>query len=103
MPTYEYKCLKCERRLEIFQSMQDAPLKTCEACGGKLKRLIGKGAGIIFKGSGFYCTDYRSDSYRSAAKSDAAAPAGSTDSKSTATTPAKTETPPAKPSKPDKP
>ena len=70
MPTYEYKCLDCERRFEAFQNMSDEPLAECEACGGRLKRLIGTGAGIIFKGSGFYATDYRSESYRSAAKKD---------------------------------
>ena len=58
MPTYEYKCRKCQRVFEVFQSMKDQPLATCDACGGKVKRLIGTGAGIIFKGSGFYCTDY---------------------------------------------
>ncbi|OGV66621.1 MAG: hypothetical protein A3K19_03930 [Lentisphaerae bacterium RIFOXYB12_FULL_65_16] len=67
MPTYEYKCLKCERRFEVIQSINDAPLKKCEECKGPVKRLIGRGAGFIFKGSGFYCTDYRSDSYRTAA------------------------------------
>jgi len=60
--------LDCDRRFEVFQSMNDEPLKTCEACNGRLKRLIGTGAGIIFKGSGFYCTDYRSESYKKDAK-----------------------------------
>ena len=64
MPTYEYKCLDCGKRFEVFQKMTDEPLTECDACKGRLKRLIGAGAGIIFKGSGFYCTDYRSDSYR---------------------------------------
>jgi putative FmdB family regulatory protein len=60
MPTYEYSCQKCGKTFEVFQSMKDAPLKTCR-CGknGKVRRLIGRGAGIIFKGSGFYETDYR--------------------------------------------
>ena len=60
MPTYEYSCLKCGKTVEIFQSMKDAPLKTC-LCGkkGRIKRLPGLGAGIIFKGSGFYETDYK--------------------------------------------
>ena len=60
MPTYEYSCLKCGKTIEVFQSMKDAPLKTC-TCGkkGKVKRLLGRGAGIIFKGSGFYENDYR--------------------------------------------
>jgi putative FmdB family regulatory protein len=84
MPTYEYSCEKCAGAFEIVQSMRDAPLKECprELCRqkkwghGKVKRLIGRGAGLIFKGSGFYITDYRSDSYREGAKKDApAAPA----------------------------
>ena len=70
MPTYEYKCLKCNHRFEVFQSMNDAPLKECPVCKGDIKRLIGRGAGFIFKGSGFYCTDYRSQSYEKAAKQD---------------------------------
>ena len=58
MPTYEYKCEKCGDRFEYFQSMTAPKLTTCEKCGGALHRLIGSGAGIIFKGKGFYCTDY---------------------------------------------
>jgi putative FmdB family regulatory protein len=71
MPTYEYKCLDCGERSEAFQSMKDEPLTTCETCGGKLKRLIGAGAGFLLKGPGFYATDYRSESYKAAAKKDA--------------------------------
>lgn len=59
MPTYEYKCEECSDRFDHFQSMSSDPLKVCSKCGGKLRRLIGEGAGIIFKGSGFYCTDYK--------------------------------------------
>lgn len=59
MPTYEYKCLKCHKRFEIFQSMKDEPLTKCPECKGELKRLIGAGAGAIFKGTGFYQTDYK--------------------------------------------
>lgn len=59
MPTYDYKCQQCEHRFEHFQSMTDDPLTTCPVCGGSVKRLVGAGAGIIFKGSGFYCTDYK--------------------------------------------
>lgn len=57
MPTYDYKCEKCGRTFEYFQSMSDNPLTVCQECGGPLKRLIGGGLGIIFKGSGFYVTD----------------------------------------------
>ena len=59
MPTYEYECEKTGRRFEVFQNMSDDPLKQCPECGGKARRLIGKGAAVIFKGSGFHATDYR--------------------------------------------
>ncbi len=68
MPTYDYACEKCGHTFEEFQSITAKSLRKCPACGKMaLKRLIGAGAGIIFKGSGFYETDYRSDSYKSAA------------------------------------
>jgi len=78
MPTYEYECTKCKKTFEAFQSMKDEAYKTFpkEKCcmkswgKGKVKRLLGAGAGLIFKGSGFYITDYRSEGYKSAAKSD---------------------------------
>lgn len=60
MPTYDYKCEKCETTFEYFQSMSDEPLRVCRECSGSLKRLIGGGLGIIFKGSGFYVTDNKS-------------------------------------------
>ena len=59
MPTYEYECLKCGNHFDEVQSITAEPLKTCPSCGGPVKRLIGTGAGIIFKGSGFYETDYK--------------------------------------------
>lgn len=63
MPTYEYVCLKCGKNFEVFQSMKDAPLTTCPHCKkGKVRRKIGGGAGLIFKGSGFYITDYKKKS-----------------------------------------
>ena len=76
MPTYEYHCEKCGKNFEAFQSMRDEPFRECpkELCHepkwghGKVKRLLGTGAGVIFKGSGFYTTDYRSASYKEAAK-----------------------------------
>ena len=78
MPTYDYKCEKCRKTFEIYQSMKDAVLRTCpkEHCQqkswgrGRVKRQLGTGAGLIFKGSGFYITDYRSAGYKAAAKSD---------------------------------
>lgn len=71
MPTYDYICDACEHAFEEFQSISAKPLRKCPECGRpKLKRLIGTGAGIIFKGSGFYQTDYRSDSYKESAKKD---------------------------------
>jgi putative FmdB family regulatory protein len=71
MPTYEYECKACKHEFEIFQSMKDDALTKCPECGkDKLRRLIGTGAGIIFKGSGFYETDYRSSSYQKAAEKD---------------------------------
>ena len=71
MPTYDYQCQACEHQLEAFHSMSAEPLKDCPACGKpELKRLIGPGAGLLFKGSGFYQTDYRSESYKKAAQSE---------------------------------
>ena len=81
MPTYDYSCEKCGKTFEMFQSMRDEPLRECPQAlcqqktwgHGKVKRLLGTGAGIIFKGSGFYITDYRSNAYKEAAKKDAPA------------------------------
>jgi putative FmdB family regulatory protein len=71
MPTYEYKCDSCGHQFEDFQSMSEPALQKCPACKKKkLRRLFGTGAAILFKGSGFYETDYRSESYKSAAKAD---------------------------------
>ncbi|MBI3849518.1 MAG: zinc ribbon domain-containing protein [Verrucomicrobia bacterium] len=104
MPTYEYVCEKCNHQFEKVQSIADKPLTVCpkELCGikkwgkGKVKRAIVSGAGLIFKGTGFYITDYRSEKYKEAAKKDiapAAAPAA--DSKpSGESKPAKTESKP---------
>lgn len=91
MPTYEYVCEKCGHVFEVFQSMKDPPLKVCpkELCGmktwgrGKVKRKIGAGAGLIFKGSGFYITDYRSESYKSAAKKESESSKSSSSSSTT--------------------
>ena len=77
MPTYEYQCAKCKKRHEAFQSITARPLTKCPKCGGRLKRLMGRGSGFLFKGSGFYITDYRSKSYREAKKKDQPASASS--------------------------
>src|SRR5262249_19292953 len=98
MPTYEYHCDGCEHEFEEFQSMSEAALTKCPNCGKKkLRRLFGTGAAILFKGSGFYQTDYRSESYKAAAKAeqDGGKPSanGSADKadKASGETPAKTE------------
>ncbi len=65
MPTYKYQCRECGYELEAFQQMKDNPLEQCPVCGGHLVRLIGKGGGIIFKGKGFYQTDYTNTKVRS--------------------------------------
>ena len=71
MPTYDYQCAACGHTFDKFQSITAPAIKKCPSCGKmKVKRLIGTGAGIIFKGSGFYQTDYRSDSYRKSAQAD---------------------------------
>ena len=72
MPNYDYVCEECGHEFEVFQSMNDDKLTDCpqEACAGTVRRLLGTGAGIIFKGGGFYETDYRSDSYKKAASKD---------------------------------
>jgi len=83
MPTYEYRCDACEHQFDEFQSMKDEALKVCPKCGQpSLRRLFGSGAAIIFKGSGFYQTDYRSESYKAAAKADKSASEGGKSSSS---------------------
>jgi putative FmdB family regulatory protein len=88
MPTYEYKCEKCSKTFEVFQSMKDEAFTVCpkECCQqkewgqGKVKRLLGAGAGLIFKGSGFYITDYRSKSYKQGASNDSSSSSASSSS-----------------------
>lgn len=93
MPTYEYACRSCGHRFDEFQSIKAAPLKKCPECGkAALERLIGTGAALIFKGSGFYQTDYRSESYKKAAEAESK-PTGTAESGATgngATKPAET-------------
>ncbi|MDZ4199667.1 MAG: FmdB family zinc ribbon protein, partial [Kiritimatiellia bacterium] len=74
MPTYEYECQKCGHHFDVFQRISEAPKRQCPQCKGRVKRLIGTGAGLLFKGSGFYATDYRSDGYRKSQKADSAPP-----------------------------
>ena len=96
MPTYEYQCDACEHNFDEFQSIKDEPLKKCPKCGKKkLRRVFGAGAAILFKGSGFYETDYRSEAYKKSAKADQEAAKPATSS----TTPAgEAGSAPAKPS-----
>ena len=120
MPTYDYKCTACKHAFEQFQSMKDKPLKKCPKCGkNALERLIGTGAAVIFKGSGFYQTDYRSEAYKKAEKADSGDSSKATETKAAdaktadktpartepapaaAAAPAKVETPKPAPSKPE--
>lgn len=79
MPTYEYECGACKHRFEKYQSMTEKAIKKCPQCGkAKAMRMISGGAGVLFKGSGFYQTDYRSKGYKEAAKKDKPAPSSST-------------------------
>ena len=89
MPTYDYHCEGCGRTFEHFQSMSDDPLSECEECNGSLKRLIGGGLGIIFKGSGFYVTDNKS---KSSGTSSVKAATSDKSGKSESVPPKKTET-----------
>ena len=82
MPTYEYKCEACGNEFEKFQSITAPAIRKCPACGkNRVKRLIGTGSGLIFKGGGFYETDYRSEAYKTAAKADSGAAPAAKDSK----------------------
>jgi putative FmdB family regulatory protein len=107
MPTYEYVCQKCGHEFEMVRSMAAEPLKTCpkELCAqkkwgrGKVTKKIGGGAGLLFKGSGFYITDYRSEGYKSAAKKDSTAPAESKPAESKPAAKAESKPAPAKPEK----
>ncbi len=91
MPTYDYECNECGYEMELFQSITESPKRKCPSCGRmKLRRLFGTGAAVMFKGSGFYQTDYRSESYKKAAAADtkptdSSSSGSSSDSKSSAT------------------
>ena len=107
MPTYDYRCSNCGHEFELFQSMSESAKKKCPECGRlALERLIGTGAAVLFKGSGFYETDYRSASYKKAAEAEKKAASGSKDDKADKkpkddAKPAKAKTEP-KPTKPAK-
>jgi putative FmdB family regulatory protein len=106
MPTYDYQCEACGHQFDEFQSFKDEPLRVCPKCAKEaLRRLFGTGAAVIFKGSGFYETDYRSESYKKAAKADqesaskGAGSGGSSDKNGASTNgAAKSDTPSVKPS-----
>lgn len=70
MPTYEYECRSCGHEFEVFQSITDGPKRKCPECGKGVRRLVGAGSAVIFKGSGFYQTDYRSSEYKEKASAD---------------------------------
>jgi len=103
MPTYEYACQKCGQEFEFFQSMKDQPLALCpkEKCQqkrwgkGRVKKLMSSGAGLLFKGSGFYITDYRSENYKASAKKESSAGEAKSPAGESKATPAKTEAKPA--------
>lgn len=85
MPTYEYECTKCGKHSEYFQSIKEAPKTECEHCGGKLTKLLSAGSGLIFKGSGFYITDYKNAGSAKPSES-----SSSSDSSSSSSTPSAT-------------
>ena len=96
MPTYDYECAACGHKFDKFQSITAAPIKKCPQCGkNQVKRLIGTGAGVIFKGGGFYETDYRSDSYSKDAKKDSGGGESKGESKDSGKSEKKTESKPA--------
>ena len=81
MPTYEYRCTACSHEFEKIQRMSEDPGAECPACGAKSERKLSAGAGLLFKGSGFYITDYRSDGYKQAAKAEGGDSSKSSDKK----------------------
>jgi len=102
MPTYDYECDACGHTFELFQGITEPVQKKCPDCGKlKLRRLFGTGAAVVFKGSGFYQTDYRSESYKKAAEKDKPATESKSESKSESKAESKSETKPATESKSD--
>lgn len=104
MPTYDYVCDACDHKFELFQSITAEPEKKCPECGKKkLRRLIGAGAAIVFKGSGFYQTDYRSESYKKRAEADSkSSESKSSESKASESKSSESKSGAASPSKSDK-
>ncbi|MDD4051156.1 MAG: zinc ribbon domain-containing protein [candidate division Zixibacteria bacterium] len=92
MPTYQYRCPECKYEFEEFQSINDDPVQTCPRCGKKPRRIITGGAGFLLKGSGFYSTDYRSESYKADARRDASGLPSTSSTKKNSTKPSSTET-----------
>jgi len=102
MPTYDYECDACGHEFELFQSIMEPVQKKCPKCGKlKLRRLFGTGAAVVFKGSGFYQTDYRSESYKKGAEKDKPASESKSDSKSDSKSESKSESKPSTESKSD--
>ncbi len=93
MPTYEYRCTECGHRFDEFQLMTEPPVEDCPRCGAHVERVISGGAGFLFKGSGFYITDYRSDSYKKAAEHDKPATTETSNAKSPSSAPSPPATP----------
>jgi len=91
MPTYQYQCSDCGEEFEEFQRMSDPPIESCPKCGGHAKRIVTGGAGFLLKGTGFYTTDYRGDSYRKAADKEKAETKPVAKSESKAEKPAESE------------
>jgi putative FmdB family regulatory protein len=91
MPTYEYRCTACGHDFEKFQRMSEEPVAECPQCAGRAERRLSGGAGLLFKGSGFYITDYRSDSYKQAAKSESGEGGSKKSDSASSSAPAKSE------------
>ncbi|PIW70829.1 MAG: FmdB family transcriptional regulator [Ignavibacteriales bacterium CG_4_9_14_3_um_filter_30_11] len=83
MPTYEYRCNKCYKRFELFQKMSDKPIENCPECNGNVTKIISAGMGVIFKGTGFYQTDYKNNNSKDSAKADSSNKSTNSDSKET--------------------
>jgi len=100
MPTYEYRCPSCGHRFELFQRMSDTPGAPCPSCGEAAERLLSAGAGFLFKGDGFYITDYRSDDYRKKAASEAGGASPATPAPAPSSAPAGGSASPSAPASP---